>query len=156
MPKNTLSEKEKQFCYYMAKGRGIKKSAALASFKNPLITGLKLAANSTIKKQIETLKNAKKQLPEVSDGLRAIAFGDISDAVRLATTKEIENLDIGTLDLQMVSEIKFSKNGGIEIKFYDRIKALEKLMEVTDNDSEGSDFFKALQESATRLYETEM
>lgn len=155
MQKNTLSEKEKQFCYYMAKGRGIKKAAALASFKSPLITGLKLITNTNIKAQIDKLRKAKKLLPEVSEGLRAIAFGDISDAVRLATTKEIDTLDIGALDLQMVSELKFSKNGGIEIKFYDRIKALEKLMEVSETDSSGSDFFKALQESAKNLYETE-
>ncbi len=155
MQKNTLSEKEKQFCYYMAKGHGVKKAAALASFKSPLITGLKLITNANIKGQIDKLRKAKKLLPEVSDGLRAIAFGDISDAVRLATAKEIDGLDIGALDLQMVSEIKFSKNGGIEIKFYDRIKALEKLMEVSETDSSGSDFFKALQESTKNLYETE-
>ena len=151
MPKKTLNDKEKQFCYYIANGQSIKKSAALSGFKSPLITGLKLFGNPKIKEQIDNFKGSKKQLPEVSEGLRAIAFGDISDAVRLATTKDIETLDIGALDLQMVSEIKFAKSGGIEIKFYDRIKALEKLMEVSETDSGNSDFFKALQESAESI-----
>lgn len=155
MPKNTLSEKEKQFCYYMANGRGIKKSAALSGYSSPLIWGLRLAADPKIKKHIEELSGSIKQSLEVSDGLRTIAFGDISDAVRLATAKDVGELDIDALDLQMVSELKFSKNGGIEIKFFDRIKALEKLNEVSDASDQGNDFLEALKNSVQNGEELE-
>ena len=64
-------------------------------------------------------------------GLRRLAFGSSRDAVTLAFSEEAPTQDsISDLDLFNVSEIKRVKGGGVEIKFFDRLKALEKLYEL--------------------------
>lgn len=64
-------------------------------------------------------------------GLRRLAFGACNDAIALAFADEIPTAeDIGKLDLFNVSEIKRVKGGGVEIKLFDRLKALEKLYEL--------------------------
>ncbi len=65
-------------------------------------------------------------MQEVADGLRRIAFGGIADVIRLLTAEEIKDLDPESLDLVMISELKFQRGGGIEVKLQDRVKALEK------------------------------
>ena len=53
------------------------------------------------------------------------------------------------LDLFNVSEIKRVKGGGMEIKFFDRIKALEKLSALdSEQTAEPLNFYRALEESA--------
>ncbi len=155
LAKDTLSEKEKLFCYHIASCKSIKQAAALAGYSNPLLSGLRLIVSPKIKERIEKISTTAKVLEEASCGLRQIAFGDVSDAVRLITADDISTLDIDALDLHMVSELKFAKNGGIEVKFYDRIKALEKLMEISDSTEQGNDFLQALQNSVQKDVETE-
>ena len=54
-------------------------------------------------------------------------------------------VDPARYDLFNVAEIKRPKDGAMEIKFFDRIKALEKLEDIDENDrSNVSDFYKAL------------
>lgn len=88
---------------------------------------------------------------EICEGLRRLAFGDITDAIILLYESEenIINL-LPSLDLFNVSEIKRPKGGGMEIKFFDRLKALEKLRELADYNSEGgtSSFYEALERGA--------
>ena len=58
---------------------------------------------------------------EVCDGLRKLAFGDITDAVGLLFEDEEEILrKLPKLDLFNVSEIKRPKGGGMEIKFFEQ------------------------------------
>lgn len=88
---------------------------------------------------------------EVSEGLRRLAFGEITDAVSLLFEREEEIIEkLPKLNLFNVSEIKRVKGGGMEIKFFDRLKALEKLgqdITVHDNTSAAS-FYAALEKSA--------
>ncbi len=91
---------------------------------------------------------------EVIEGLRHLAFGDIQDAVTLLfeTDENILNA-LPKLDLFNISEIKTGKGGGMEIKFFDRIKAMEKLRDFI-NDAEGKtavSFYDALEKSASSL-----
>lgn len=153
MAKTKLSDKEKQFCYHIASHRTVREAAALVGYASPIISGLKLMLKPTVKAYIQKLKEAAENSGEVAAGLRSIAFGSIADAVKLATAKEIDKLDIDALDLQMVSELKFSK-GGVDIKFYDRIKALEQLMKISHGEENNSDFFSALESSVRRIEET--
>jgi hypothetical protein len=58
------------------------------------------------------------------------------------------------LELFNVSEIKRPKGGGIEIKFFDRMKALERLGEMCDGgkgDDSALPFYLALEKSASAL-----
>ena len=52
-----------------------------------------------------------------------------------------------------MAEIKKPKGGGLEIKFFDRIKALEKLGEIseTSQDNSAIPFYEALEKSAASL-----
>ena len=95
-------------------------------------------------------KSIKKQ---VGDGLSKLAFGDISDAVKLLYMSDEEALQsLSTLNLYNVSEIKRPKGGGMEIKFFDRIKACEKLMlQNAENSDSGMGFFEALEKSAENI-----
>ena len=61
--------------------------------------------------------------------------------------------EIEKLDLTMVSDIKRPKGGGLEVKFFDRLKALDRLCELSNAASAGenSDFLCALDRSARAL-----
>lgn len=88
---------------------------------------------------------------EVSEGLRRLAFGEITDAVSLLFESEDSIVQkLPSLDLFNVSEIKRVKGGGMEIKFFDRLKALEKLGQaVSSGDSSTAvSFYEALEKSA--------
>lgn len=94
----------------------------------------------------------------MTEGFRRLAFGDIQDAVKLLFETE-ENIlsSLPSLDLFNISEIKRQKGGGMEIKFFDRIKALEKLREITGADERQTalSFYDALEKSAGRISEKE-
>lgn len=95
----------------------------------------------------------KKTLQEqVEQGLLEIALGSVSDAVSLLFMTENEALEkLPKLKLMNVSEIKRPKGGGTEIKFFDRLKALERLMQNYDGANDGSlSFYEALEKSALR------
>lgn len=76
-------------------------------------------------------------------------------AMRLLADPEIKRriAKLEKLDLTMVSDIKCPKSGGIEVKFFDRLKALDRLCELSNAASAGenSDFLCALDRSARAL-----
>ena len=59
--------------------------------------------------------------------LRRLAYYRPNDAIRIAM--EEGGVDVGKLRLEGVSEFKRHANGAVEIKFFDRLKALELLLE---------------------------
>ncbi len=97
-------------------------------------------------------KAGKKRGPQSNavGGLRRLAFGRINDALELL--KDDFCFDHAEkLDLFNVSEIKRAKGGGVEVKFFDRLEALEKLAELesAERGETGADsFFTALRKSA--------
>lgn len=94
---------------------------------------------------------------EYTDGLRRLAFGEIKDAVKLLYAEDEEILtELPRLDLFNISEIKRPRGGGMEIKFFDRLKALEKLGELDSKESKGVPaFFSALEEGAKNAWGVE-
>ena len=79
--------------------------------------------------------------------LTELAFGRANDAVALALSPERERLDVQGLDLSAVSEFKVTEKGAVEIRFLDRIKALEALCLLLERqaDEEGAeDLIRAL------------
>lgn len=93
---------------------------------------------------------------DVTEGLRRLAFGDIQDAVTLLFESDESILSaLPKLDLFNISEIKRQKGGGMEIKFFDRLKALEKLREITGSDERQTavSFYDALEKSAGTIKE---
>lgn len=89
---------------------------------------------------------------EALAGLRRLAFGRINDALALLQDDPGE-ISAERLDLFNVAEIKRPKGGGLEIKFFDRLEALERLAELEDRaagTSSADSFFSALQKSSKR------
>lgn len=158
MKKETLNEKEKLFCRYISEHRTPREAAALAGYKNPKKTGRQLISKQRISEYAKGLPVLPPGMQEVADGLRRIAFGGIADVIRLLTAEEIKDLDPESLDLVMISELKFQRGGGIEVKLQDRVKALEKLQQIAASTSEESQssFFGALAKTAELLEEDKM
>ena len=53
--------------------------------------------------------------------------------------------DAGKLDLSLLSEVKRSEKGAVEVKLLDRLKALEMLTALTEEGGEGlEEFLRAL------------
>ena len=64
------------------------------------------------------------------------------------------NWEIESLDLFNIAEIKKKKGGDIELKFFDRLKALEKLQNIScESDSEDNSFYSAIEKGASALRE---
>ena len=100
-----------------------------------------------IDKQRETTDN------DIAIGYQRLAFGCISDAVCLIFSDDVTPEQIEKMDLFNISEIKRKKGGDIEIKFFDRLKALEKLQEVwslSAKDEENS-LYSAIENGAKAL-----
>lgn len=88
----------------------------------------------------------------VKSGLRRLAFGNCGDAVTLVFADELPPSHvIEKMDLFNISEIKRVKGGGVEIKFFDRLKALEKLYELEktqNSENSAAGLIEALSHSA--------
>lgn len=83
---------------------------------------------------------------DVTRRLAELAFGKPNDCVRLALE---ETADLEKLDLSLLSEIKRSEKGMVEIKLIDRLRALEQLAQSTKGDeAEVEEFLKVLERAA--------
>lgn len=150
-----LSGREQLFCNLYADGLNGREAAYKAGYTVcPEIYAKKLLNKKLVRECIEKISHENKITQnEVKAGLHRIAFASSADAVRLILTDKPSELDIEALDLFNVSEIKRPKGGGLEVKFFDRIKALEKLGELTEAAAEQTagcvSFYKALEKCAS-------
>lgn len=152
-----LSAKEELFCRCYVSSREPRLSAAKAGFgAHPERAAVKLLGSERIKARIAELEGERRAgLAEVTEGYRRLAFGSVADAVKLIMRDEPPNEEeLEKLDLTMVSDIKRPKGGGLEVKFFDRLKALDRLCELSAAGSAGeeSDFLAALNRSAKALH----
>ena len=80
---------------------------------------------------------------DVARRLAELAFGRANDCVRLVLE---ESPDVKKLDLSLLSWVRRSDKGAVEVKLIDRLQALEQLAQVAEADqSEIEDFLRALQ-----------
>ncbi len=149
--KTKLKPKEELFCRLVAEACSPTEAAARSGYAAPKKAADRLLARREIRNTIDAFAAKHRQL-DAAAGYSRIAFGGISDAVRLLYSDEMpENID--ALDLYAISEIKRSKNG-VEIKFHDRIKALDKLSDLSAPEGDKAEpFYKALEMGAMRLYQ---
>ncbi len=149
-----LTSKEKLFCTYYSLGRNGREAAVKAGYIFPEKAAVRLLRRRDI---AEEIANADKQREatekDIAIGYQRLAFGCISDAVCLLFSDEVSRDEIEKMDLFNVSEIKRKKGGDIEIKFFDRLKALEKLSEIgsVHASSEESSLFSAIEKGALAL-----
>ena len=115
--------------------------------------GIRLMNDQRVRRLLKR-KSGRDTRTEALAGLRRLAFGRINDA--LALLNDDRPFDPELLDLFNVSEIKKVKGGGVEIKFFDRLEALEKLAELEDKAADfasADNFFAALSKSVKRSEE---
>lgn len=93
----------------------------------------------------ERIRSGQVCREDVARRLAELAFGKANDCVRLALEEEprLEKLDLGLL-----SEIKRNEKGTVEIKLVDRLRALEQLAALAqDQGTDLESFLHALQDS---------
>lgn len=84
----------------------------------------------------------------VRRGYERLAYGGVADAVKLLFTEEPDLAALDKMDLYNIAEIKRPKGGGMEIKFFDRIKALQSLEELSGTGGDSLPLYRTLQECA--------
>lgn len=97
----------------------------------------------------------EKARKRIQRGYERLAFGGIADAVRLLFTEEPDLAALGKMDLYNIAEIKRPKGGGMEIKFFDRIKALQCLEALNVEGGEQLPLYRTLQECALSFKEND-
>ena len=97
----------------------------------------------SLKKRI---RNGSVSRSDVTRRLAELAFGRANDCVRLALE---EGADLEKLDLSLLSEIRRSEKGMVEIKLIDRLKALEQLAQSAGSDrGQVEEFLTALRSAS--------
>lgn len=155
-----LPIKEKLFCFYYLKLQNPKEAASKSGYNSIFAESIatKLLQKKEVLEYINLLKNNdvfNGGLLSVKSGLERLAFGSINDSIKLILSGDnLDINDIDSMDFFQISEIKKPKDGCFEIKFFDRIKALEALSKFYNNDSldHSSSLFSALEKSASSIH----
>lgn len=159
-----LTAKQKKFLYHFLKSKNIAEAAAMCGIPpdKAYEEGMKTVSHPEAAKYAAELAVTMKRLgadcgSTVEDSLNRIINGRVNDAVILARTppEELTDEDVRRLDLYGVSELKFGK-GVCEIKFADKLKAIEKLGEIKNGraaDDAAQSFFDAIEKAAAKTEE---
>lgn len=153
--KKSLSKREKLFCLNYVLLRNGRDAAARSGYGiNPQAAAGKLLCRKEIAAEIAQLSAAHE--PKQSDaaiGYKRLAFGSAADALKLLFSDEPPTVqELEQMDFFNVAEIKRPKGGGLEIKFFDRLKPLERLAEISsDSVQTALPFYEALNNGAKAL-----
>ncbi|WP_411678034.1 hypothetical protein [Caproicibacter sp.] len=97
-------------------------------------------------------RNGKKSR-SLKNGYEKLAFGSVNDAVRLLFGDEPEPAELEKMDFGNIAEIRRLKDGALEIKFYDRLRALDCLRSLSEQGAGDSPLYRALQQCAKETWE---
>ncbi len=145
--KKNLNTKEKLFCVFYSSTGNAAEAAMLAGFEEPQKNGELLLVRQDITDYISSIRQNKLNFlsQQAAFGYERLAFGSFNDAVSLLFSDSPSKEDLSSMNLFNVAEIKRPKDGAMEIKFFDRIKALEKLETLNrSQQNSASDFFNAV------------
>ena len=94
----------------------------------------------------QRIQQGQIQKRDVTRRLAELAFGRANDCVRLALE---ETPSLEHLDLSLLSEVKRNEKGTVEIRLIDRLRALEQLAAMAEEDrTELDSFLQSLQGGA--------
>ena len=136
-----MRKRDKTFCVYVAQGKSLEEASILSGYEEN--------KGVTLITKPEIIKEIMKNLSVI--GYQQLAFGSIADCISLVTEEKVSKEDLQNMNLFMISEIKKPKDGAMEIKFFDRLKALEKLQNYLDGESQCVPFYEALEKGAKAL-----
>ena len=151
-----MKQREKDFCRLMAIYGEPERAARMAGYKHPADQWQKLLCREDIAAQIRTNAQSLRAVYEDTAvcGLYRLSFGKPSEAIRLLYREDPSDEELDALDLSSVAEIKRTKDKSVEIKFFDRIKAADKLNEALNSTKEissGGGLLEAMRLSAQAL-----
>ncbi len=153
-----LTKTQKDFLYQFFRCRNVEEAAAVCGFSHGSAyeEGMNILSHPQAFGFLASLAVTMKKAAgsTVEDALERLINGRINDAVILAESnqEELTEADIRRLDLYNVSEFKIGK-GTCEIKFADRLKAIEKLNEIRSGravDDLAQSFFDAIGKAAEK------
>ena len=150
--KNKLTAREREFCLSFMQSGDAQLSARRAGFRNPDSEGERLLCNEKICAELERLSELRGRLLTALSviGYQRLAFGSAADAASLLFEENPSREALGKMDLFLVSEIRRPKDGAMEIKFFDRARALEKLASLSMERESSSSLYDAIGRVAER------
>ena len=150
--KNKLTAREREFCLSFMQSGDAQLSARRAGFRNPDSEGERLLCNEKICAELERLSELRGRLLTALSviGYQRLAFGSAADAASLLFEENPSLETLGKMDLFLVSEIRRPKDGAMEIKFFDRARALEKLASLSMERESSSSLYDAIGSVAER------
>ena len=150
--KNKLTAREREFCLSFMQSGDAQLSARRAGFRNPDSEGERLLCNEKICAELERLSELRGRLLTALSviGYQRLAFGSAADAASLLFEENPSRETLGKMDLFIVSEIRRPKDGAMEIKFFDRARALEKLASLSMERESSSSLYDAIGSVAER------
>ncbi len=154
MSEKKLTGKEKEFCSRYALGGDGVLAATQAGFGSlSEKISQKLLSREDIACEIERICLLRRRLSSqlAAVGYERLAFGSIADAVKLLYMDNPSEEELEKMDLFSVSEIKRPKDGSMEIKFFNRFEALEKLREGAKQESGAPPVYDAIVAGALAL-----
>ena len=143
-----LTKKERAFCMnYLDSG-----SVEYAESKSGVKDGSSLLCDEKICAEIKRISDLqRKNLTALANaGLKKLAMGNIADAVSLIYMDTPSAEELRNMDLFMISEIR-RKDNATEIKFFDRYKALNRLVDEDSAATQSVPLFEALEAGAEKL-----
>lgn len=126
-----MKPREKEFCRLMTVYADPIRAAREAGYKHPQDAWSELSAREEIVSEIRRRCENIRSIYESTAicGLYRLAYGGVNDALTLIHREVIREEDLQKLDLRNVSEIKRTDKG-VEIRFCDRMKAVDQLQEI--------------------------
>ncbi len=151
-----LKKKELMFCHQYLKTGNPKEAALLSGYNSsPEAKAMWLLSRPEICQKIDELYSEKKRnfIYRAAIGYERLAFGNISDAIKLAFSEKLNFAEIEKMNLFNIAEIKKPREGALEIKFFDRLRALEKLEQIdtAEGSTKNIQFYTALENSIQKL-----
>lgn len=152
-----LTDREVAFCEYYINDYNIKMAAIKAGFKpmqnktlSKIVAGKQKVIDYIAWLKIRLYDEACVNAVDILNSYAKMAFYDITDYIDKKGNKIILK-DFDKIDGQIIQEISQNANGGINIKFPDRLKAFDKLENYMDVNP--YDWKRKLEEKKVQLME---
>ncbi len=152
-----LTDREVAFCEYYINDYNIKMAAIKAGFKpmqnktlSKIVAGKQRVIDYIAWLKIRLYDEACVNAVDILNSYAKMAFYDITDYIDKKGNKIVLK-DFDKIDGQIIQEISQNANGGINIKFPDRLKAFDKLENYMDVNP--YDWKRKLEEKKVQLME---
>ena len=142
-----MRPREKEFCRLTAVLGNPREAARRAGYKHPDEAWPSLIARGDVAEEIHKVAQDVSRVfkDTMLSVMHRVISADSADAVRLVYRNNVSDEEISRMNLSGVAEMKRTDKG-VEIKFFDRIKALDRLYELS-GDTDGEQYSGGLIEA---------